>query len=194
VKNILLVLITTFLILSSCKKEKVEEVLPCLCETNDNSFVEYLNNDSSESLICYIPNSFTPNGDQHNDNFYIRINSFADSIDIDPWNDPVIENISYNLFIEGNQVVFDDPVNGPTFPWNAAGYSNGEYTYLITFSYNGLTYQKNGKFSLIKDINNLSNTFNCFPEGLSNCTFPDMIDPEYGFIYPTQEDIGNWPQ
>lgn len=185
-KNILLVLIT-FLILSSCKKEKVEGVLPCLCETNDNSFVEYLNNDSSEILYSFIPNAFVLEGGTYNDDFRLILSyvSYSDSVWI---------YIPYNLFIDGNQVVFDDSINGNTNPWNGQGYSIGEYSYLLTFSLNGLTYQKNGKVSILTNMYSLSNTFDCFPEGLSNCTFPDMIDPEYGFIYPTQEDIGNWPQ
>jgi hypothetical protein len=189
-KKLLIILITIPLIFNSCKKEEVEEVLPCLCETNGIGSVEYLSNDSSETINVFIPNSFTPNGDQHNDNFSININHVTDSID--QWNNPVIENISYNLFIEGNQVVFDNPINGNSSNWSGLGYSNGEYSYLITFNFNGLTYQKNGKVSIINDISNLSTTFNCYPQGLSNCTFGDMIDLQYGFIYPTNENINFW--
>ena len=186
-KKLLIILITIPLIFSSCKKEEVEEVLPCLCETNGIGSVEYLNNDSSETINVFIPNSFTPNNDIINDNFVIRITHVV----TDTFGGHVVENISYNLFIDGDQVVFDNPINGNSSHWSGLGYSNGEYSYLITFNFNGLSYQKNGEVYIINDISNLSNTFNCFPEGLSNCTFGDMIDPQYGFIYPTQEDINN---
>jgi|TARA_B110001469_G_C9574053_1_gene284678 hypothetical protein len=191
-KKLLIILITIPLIFNSCKKEEVEEVLPCLCETNGIGSVEYLSNDSSETINVFIPNSFTPNGDQHNDNFSISINHVVTD-SMNQWNNPVMENISYNLFIDGNQVVFDNPINGNNSHWSGLGYSNGEYSYLITFNFNGLTYQKNGKVSIIKlYISDLSNTFICFPEGLSKCTFGDMIDPQYGFIYSTQENLNNW--
>jgi hypothetical protein len=62
----------------------------------------------------------------------------------------------------------------------------------MTFNFNGLTYQKNGKVSVIRNTNDLSTTFNCYPQGLSNCTFGDMIHPQLGFVYPTQENINNW--
>ena len=58
--------------------------------------------------------------------------------------------------------------------------------------FEGWTHQENGKISLIRDISKLSNDFDCYPEGVSNCTFVDMIDPQQGFIYKTQEDIVNW--
>ena len=86
---------------------QVEEVLPCLCETNDNSFVEYLNNDSSEILYSFIPNAFVLEGGTYNDDFRLILSyvSYSDSVWI---------YIPYNLFIDGNQVVFDDSINGNT--------------------------------------------------------------------------------
>ncbi|MAW20811.1 MAG: hypothetical protein CMD16_00260 [Flavobacteriales bacterium] len=180
------------LLFTTCKKEEVEEVLPCLCENLTEPFGGFFVDSTSnlENISIFIPNSFTPNGDMHNDKFNVVISHYnIDSINGELTTTSII---SYNLFINGNQIVFDNPINGPTVHWNGSGFLNGVYNYEITFDFNGLTYQKSGKVSVIRNINNLSTTFNCYPQGLSNCTFGDMIDPLYGFIYPTSEDIDNW--
>ena len=71
--------------------------------------------------------------------------------------------------------------------------STGVYTYEVYYQdFEGWQHQENGKVSIIRDISNLSNDFECYPQGVSNCKFGDMIDPKYGFIYPTSEDINNW--
>ena len=44
----------------------------------------------------------------------------------------------------------------------------------------------------MRNPQNLDADFTCVPAGILECTFPDMIDPHYGFIYPTQEGIHMW--
>ena len=64
------------------------------------------------------------------------------------------------------------------------------YTYKLilpdtTYLYTG------GQVSLVRNTNNNTAFYN-FPDGVDDCTFSDMIDPQYGFIYSTQENIINW--
>tara|TARA_Y100000589_G_scaffold259535_1_gene249106 strand:+ start:1380 stop:1955 length:576 start_codon:yes stop_codon:yes gene_type:complete len=190
-KNLLILLLSIPLIFSSCKKEEVIEKvieLPCLCESGQTDNPSTSISDT-EGIILFFPNSFTPNGDGTNDHFkIILIHWSSDTIN----NNSTSTSIPYNLFIDGNQVVFEDPNVGPIVHWSGSGYLNGLYNFQITFNFNGLNYQKHGKVSIIRDISNISNDFECYPQGISNCTFGDMIDPYYGFIYPTNEDINNW--
>ena len=196
-EKVLFLLISITLIFNSCKKEQSTR-LPCLCESGQTG-VASISISDTEQIILFFPNSFTPNGDMINDYFRISLIHWT----YDPIINfaPIVSSIPYNLFIDENQdnlfiaekqVVFDNPNVGPTEDWSGSGYLNGLYNFRITFNFNGLNYQRHGKVSIINNISNLSNTFNCYPQGLSNCTFSDMIDPEYGFIYPTAEDINNW--
>lgn len=186
-KKLILIFIPLFFF--SCKKE---EILPCICNINGINSTEYLSNDSTEYIKVFYPNSFTPNDGNYTNNYFNGIIYHHEiNYEIIEMEEGLFDTISknqyteipYNLFVEGNQV--DNY-------WDGSGYSNGEYNFLITYNFNGINYQKNGKVYLINDTSNLSNSFNNVPEGLSNCTFLDMIDPIQGFIYPTNEDISNW--
>tara|TARA_B100000795_G_C22572403_1_gene350587 strand:- start:79 stop:639 length:561 start_codon:yes stop_codon:yes gene_type:complete len=185
-RKLLILLISIPLIFSSCKKEEVIE-LPCLCENGETNISSTSISDT-EHIIIYCPNSFTPNGDNLNENFRVSVSHWT----IDTNNNSTITSIPYNLFINGNQVVFVDPNVGPIVDWGGSGYVTGLYNFQITFNFNGLNYQRNGKVSIIRDISNLSNDFDCYPQGISNCTFGDMIHPRDGFVFGTQEELINW--
>ena len=178
-KKILTILFILPLIFSSCKKEEVEEVLPCLCGNTVSTI-----SSTSPISYSYSPNCFTPNGDNDNDYFRVII---GDSLGL---------LLPYTLSINGLQLIFDSIILNNhgynNLGWDGGNSQNGEYNYQITCNYNGTSYQMNGKVSLVRDISNLSNTFDCYPQGSLECTFGDMIDPQNGFIYPTQEDINNW--
>ena len=177
-KKLLTLLFILPLIFSSCKKEEVEEVLPCLCGNTVSTI-----SSTSPISYSYSPNCFTPNGDDHNDLFRVIIGDGLGLL------------LPYTLSVNGLQLIIDTISQynyNPNHGWDGGNSQNGEYNYQITCDYNGSSYQMNGKVSLVRDISNLSNTFDCYPQGSLECTFGDMIAPQYGFIYPTQEDINNW--
>ena len=85
-----------------------------------------------------------------------------------------IQNLDYNNGWDGKRQTTGN--NVPT----------GVYTYEMYYTdFEGWQHQENGKISLIRNTSNLSDNFVCYPQGISNCKFGDMIDPQYGFIYPT---------
>tara|TARA_B110000240_G_C13275125_1_gene357593 strand:+ start:148 stop:681 length:534 start_codon:yes stop_codon:yes gene_type:complete len=176
-KRILFILITIPLIFNSCKKEdeQVQQVLPCLCFNSISGW-----SFKGVPIRHTSPNCFTPNNDLINDYFKVFVN---DSSGLIP----------YTLSVNGIQLIIDTINQGYNhLGWDGGNSQNGEYNYQITCNYNGTSYQMNSKVSLVRDISNLSNTFDCYPQGSLECTFGDMIDPQNGFIYPTQEDINNW--
>ena len=174
-KKLLILLISIPLIFSSCKKEEVEEVLPCLCGNTVSTI------SSTSPLYSYSPNCFTPNGDNDNDYFRVII---GDSLGL---------LLPYTLSVNGLQLTIDTINQSYNhLGWDGGNSQNGKYNYQITCNYNSSSYQINGEFSLVRNISDLSNTFDCYPQGSLECTFGDMIHPQNGFIYQTQEDINNW--
>ena len=173
-KKLLFLLISIPLILYSCRKEKNTLPPPCLCGNTTSNI------SSNNTILSYSPNCFTPNNDFHNDLFRVIISDG-------------VNRLPYTLSVNGIQL-YIDTVNNVynNSGWDGGNSPDGDYPYQISCNYNGSSYQMNGIVSLVSDINNLSVNFNCYPQGLTNCTFEDMIDPQYGFIYQTQEDIINW--
>ena len=186
-KKLLILLISIPLIFSSCKKEEVIE-LPCLCE-NGESNISSISISDTEYISIFCPNSFTPNGDNLNEDFRVSVSHWTYNTNN---NNSTNTSIPYNLFINGNQVVFEVPNVEPIVDWDGSGYVTGLYNFQITFNFNGFNYQRNGKVSIIRDISNLSNDFDCYPQGISNCTFGDMISLRQGFVYQTGEELINW--
>ena len=144
----------------------------------------------ADEYWIYIPNAFTPDLDDVNDKFCIayhgiRANTFTFNV----------YNRTSNLVYSTNNIQDLNFENGWDGKHQITGnnLSNGVYTYEVYYQdFEGWQHQENGKVSIIRDISNLSNDFECYPQGVSNCRFGDMIDPQRGFIYPTSEDINNW--
>tara|TARA_B110000211_G_scaffold206127_1_gene240876 strand:- start:101 stop:1291 length:1191 start_codon:yes stop_codon:yes gene_type:complete len=143
-----------------------------------------------DNYWMYIPNAFTPNSDGLNDKFYISYHGIRE--ETFTFN---VYNRTSNLVYSTNNIQDLNLENG----WDGKhqitenNLSTGVYTYEVYYQdFDGRQHQENGKISLIRDISNLSNDFECYPQGVSNCAFGDMIDRKRGFIYPTQEDINNW--
>ena len=145
----------------------------------------------SDAHWIYIPNAFTPNFDLINDKFCITYNGIR------------VNTFHFNLFDRFSNLVYatSDITELECFQygWDGTHFETGNdlpmgvYTYEVYYQdFEGWSHQKNGKVSIIRDISNLSNNFQCYPQGISNCRFGDMMDPQLGFIYPTQEDIDNW--
>ena len=138
----------------------------------------------------YIPNAFTPDMDGRNDKFCIAYNGIREA------------TFTFNIFDRFSNLVYSTSnINDLDFEngWNGTHHetgnnlSNGVYSYEMYYQdFEGWHNKKNGKVSIIRDISNLSNDFDCYPQGISNCKFGDMIHPQQGFIYSTQEDINNW--
>ena len=175
-KKLLILLISIPLIFSSCKKEEVEEVLPCLCGNTVSTI-----SSTSPVNYYYSPNCFTPNNDSDNDYFRVIIGDSLGNL------------LPYTLSVNGLQLTIDTINQSYNhLGWDGGNSQNGKYNYQITCNYNSSSYQINGEFSLVRNISDLSNTFDCYPQGSLECTFGDMIHPQNGFIYQTQEDINNW--
>jgi hypothetical protein len=178
VKKLLLVLLCLPLLFNSCKKESNNSPLPltlCCCGGELNG--PYLNIEQLGygDFFMYIPNAFTPNNDGVNDLFSIIPNSHNAEITIHRAPLP--------------SVVVGESWDGTL---NNTEAKEGIYNYTYKLLLPDTTYIfTGGKVSLIRDLNNNA-VFNNFPSGVENCTFGDQIDPQYGFIYPTNEDIVNW--
>tara|TARA_B110000003_G_C16621460_1_gene523320 strand:- start:527 stop:1726 length:1200 start_codon:yes stop_codon:yes gene_type:complete len=148
----------------------------------------------NDVVTMYVPNAFTPDNDNINDVFCLSYHGVREqSFYINVYDR--FSNLVYtNTNIEELECGFL-----PQKGWDGTHYLTGNelptgvYTYVVYYQdFEGWNRQKDGKISMIRDVNNISNHFSCYPQRISNCRFGDMIDPLQGFIFPTQEDINNW--
>lgn len=183
-KKRLLILLCLPLLFNSCKKESNNSPLPltlCCCGGELNG--PALNIEQLGYGLFYIPNAFTPNNDAHNDVFSIQIQTVIPNPSLGPLGQFTIHRDGLPSVIVGES--WDGTLNNIEA-------EDGIYNYTYKLILPDTTYlYTGGQVSLVRNTNN-NTEFNNFPDGVDDCTFSDMIDSQYGFIYPTQEDIINW--
>ena len=92
-----------------------------------------------DTFVFFVPNIFSPNGDNENDVFYVRGQGF--------------KSISINIFNRWGQKVFesDDVNNGWDGTFNGQEMNTGVFVYYINLElYNGDKVQKQGNITLVR--------------------------------------------
>jgi len=123
-------------------------------------------------MAIYAPNAFTPNADGLNDVYTIKFLNVK------------AENFYLKIY-QKRKTLFE--TCNQNFGWNGAiddRAKEGIYSYKIEGeSTSGNSFSANGSFCLLyQEVDNGTPIENC-----TSCSFPDMIDPRFGFIYNTSE-------
>ena len=178
-KNIF-VYLSIILLFVYCNKETISPEpalpsLPCLCCDTSLVPIQPLAPITDTTSWIYIPTAFTPNADGHNDCFTIKGGGI----------------LSYTITILDSTSSVVTIVNDTC--WNGNSFSDGRYHCMIDgISSDSSLFHYELFIYLVQDFTSSNSGFLNFPNGKDDCTFSDMIDNQFGFIYPTQENLSNW--
>ena len=155
-----------------CKKSKIKNN----CCQNTLSVTPSTYN--SDSVNIFIPNAFTPNADGINEVFRPSLQG--------------ITAINFMVFKGKNKQLFQ--TNNMNEGWDGTfkGKNDaGLYRYVIDLTtWHGQSLVVEGEFCALTDDYLEGNTL----KHCEGCTFSDMIDPTFGYIYESQEGqrMCNW--
>ena len=178
-KRIPLLLFIAFLFVYCNKETNSPESalpsLPCLCCDTSLVPIQPFVGITDTSSWIYIPTAFTPNADGHNDCFTIKGGGIS----------------NYTITILDSTTSVVAVVNDTC--WNGNSFSDGRYHCMIDgVSSDSSLFHYELFIYLVQDLTSSNSGFLNFPNGKDDCTFSDMIDDQFGFIYPTQENLSNW--
>ncbi len=158
-----------WLLLSTCKTD-YRDCKTCSCK----DVKQPTGTATIDSLKIYVPTVFTPNGDGWNDRFR-------------PWfRDDYVQSMDFTVKSRNEKRTLFHSTDLASSYWDGKddeGRAVGDRIFYWKLS-GTTTWGKS--FSLEGEI--LVETGDCYKKGdYSKCRFGDQNDPNYGFVYPTQE-------
>jgi gliding motility-associated-like protein len=164
-----IIIFTSLVFFHSCNKDKLNKQA---CSCNKRVLTENYNTDS---VYIYVPNAFTPNNDGMNDLFFIIGIGFEElQMKIYKRNKLIFESFDSNNYWDGTNSIGEMQIAGI-------------YKYYFKIlSIHDEEIEIEGEVSLLQyegyyiaiDL-----------ENCGSCLFPNMIHPNYGAVYSSNENI-----
>ena len=167
-----LFLFLPIILLCSCERSRINQVNENACEDL------YLIETFGDSMIAIVPNIFTPNQDQVNDD--IQPSLFLNGRDL--------ESYSWVIYY-ANEVVYT--TFNPMDIWDGRSDSDnspvGEYEYILEVKVEDVTYSFSGTFYLARPRAGAEVDIRYILQNCATCVIPDMINPREGAVMETNE-------